>query len=69
MNNPTQNNIPCEWQQWGRSGKKYGRDIRVSVSCETKFDMRSLNSERTRKEIADTEKKRKGKKWSKEYEN
>lgn len=72
MNNPTQNNIPCEWQQWERPGKKYGRDIRVSASCETKFDMRSLNSKRTRKDIADTEKKkreRKGKKWGKEYEN
>lgn len=71
MNNLTQNNIPCEWQQWERPGKKYGRDIRVSASCETKFDMRSLNSKRTRKDIADTEKKkeRKGKKWGKEYEN
>lgn len=70
MNNPTQNNIPCEWQQWERSRKKYGRDIRVSASCETKFDMRSLNSKRTRKDIADTGKKeRKGKKWGKEYEN
>ena len=54
MNNLTQNNIPCEWQP----GKKYGRDTRVSASCETKFDMRSLNSKRTRKDIADTEKKR-----------
>lgn len=64
MNNLTQNNIPCEWQQWERPGKKYGRDTRVSASCETKFDMRSLNSKRTRKDIADTEKKKREKERS-----
>lgn len=64
MNNLTQNNIPCEWQQWERPGKKYGRDIRVSASCETKFDMRSLNSKRTRKDIADTGKKKREKERS-----
>lgn len=34
-----------------------GHISRVSDSCETKFDMRSLNSTRTRKNTADIEKK------------
>lgn len=37
-----------------------GHISRVSDSCETKFDMRSLNSKRTRKNTADIEKKEKG---------
>lgn len=41
---------------------------RVSDSCETKFDIRSLNSKRTRKNTADIEKK-KGKERDKEHEN